>query len=66
MPWVDILNLLGFVNHSFIVLCSIFVHVKGLQSEKSTRQMELLSPTENTASALPETPGLELNLLLLL
>ena len=38
---------------SFIVLCSIFVHVKV--------QRQLLAPTENTA-ALPETPGLELSL----
>lgn len=44
---------------SFIVLSSIIVHVKGLQSERaqSPQQRELLSPTENTP-ALPEQPRL--------
>ena len=44
---------------SFIGLCSIIVHVKGLQNERaqSPQQRELLSPTENTP-ALPELPGL--------
>lgn len=53
--------LLGFFAFPFIVLCSIFVPVKGLQSEKSPRQVELLSPTDNTAP-LTETPGLKLSL----
>lgn len=46
---------------SFIVVWSIFVHVKGLQSEKaqSPPHKELLSPTEDTAPALPELLGLE-------
>ena len=40
------------------------MHVKCLQSEKaqSPRQRELLSPSENTAAALPDTPGLESSL----
>lgn len=40
---------------SFCVLCCIFVHVQGLQREKSQspRQRELLFSTENTALALP-------------
>ena len=37
------------------------MHVKELQSKKAQSQ---LSPTENTAPALPEEPGLELSIFL--
>lgn len=39
-----------------IVLCSIFLHMKGLHAKGS------YSPTENAAPALPETTGLESSL----
>ena len=49
---------------SFILLSSIFVRVKGLQSEKaqSPPRRKLLSPIENTSPALHETPCLESSL----
>ena len=51
---------------SLIVLRCVFVHVKGLRSEKpkSPLQRGSLCPTENTAPALSETPGLESSLYL--
>ena len=44
---------------SFTGLCSIFFACKRSAKGKSQHQRELHSPTENTAAALPEMPGLE-------